>query len=306
MKLLIIGLGSIAQKHIDAIIKINQFATIYALRSNTNAKPFTNIIDLYKLSDVPNDIDFILISNPTSLHSKTILNVIDFNKPLFIEKPVFDSVINNDEIVRLIKEKNIKTYVACNLRFHPALIFLRDYLNSNNSKVNEVNVYCGSYLPNWRPPQDYTKSYSANQKLGGGVHLDLIHELDYTIWIFGKPVNYKSIKRKVSNLLIDTFDYTNYNLSYPDFNVSITLNYYRSTPKRQIEIVLENEILICDLLTSTILNSENKIIFIDNEFDFSKTYLNQMNYFINNLKNENMYMNDINESFEILKIALND
>jgi predicted dehydrogenase len=306
LKLLIIGLGSIAQKHIDAIIKINQFATIYALRSNTNAKPFTNIIDLYKLSDVPNDIDFILISNPTSLHSKTILNVIDFNKPLFIEKPVFDSVINNDEIVRLIKEKNIKTYVACNLRFHPALIFLRDYLNSNNSKVNEVNVYCGSYLPNWRPPQDYTKSYSANQKLGGGVHLDLIHELDYTIWIFGKPVNYKSIKRKVSNLLIDTFDYTNYNLSYPDFNVSITLNYYRSTPKRQIEIVLENEILICDLLTSTILNSENKIIFIDNEFDFSKTYLNQMNYFINNLKNENMYMNDINESFEILKIALND
>lgn len=306
MKLLIIGLGSIAQKHIDAIIKINQFATIYALRSNTNAKPFTNIIDLYKLSDVPNDIDFILISNPTSLHSKTILNVINFNKPLFIEKPVFDSVINNDEIVRLIKEKNIKTYVACNLRFHPALIFLRDYLNSNNSKVNEVNVYCGSYLPNWRPPQDYTKSYSANQKLGGGVHLDLIHELDYTIWIFGKPVNYKSIKRKVSNLLIDTFDYTNYNLSYPDFNVSITLNYYRFTPKRQIEIVLENEILICDLLTSTILNNENKIIFIDNEFDFSKTYLNQMNYFINNLKNENMYMNDINESFEILKIALND
>ncbi len=306
MKLLIIGLGSIAKKHIDAIIKINQYVTIYALRSNTNAKALTNVIDLYKLSDVPNDIDFILISNPTSLHSKTILNVIDFNKPLFIEKPTFDSVINNDEIVRLIKEKNIKTYVACNLRFHPALIFIKDYLSSNTLKVNEVNIYCGSFLPNWRPLQDYTKSYSANQKLGGGVHLDLIHELDYAIWIFGKPVNYNSIKRKVSNLLIDTFDYTNYNLSYPDFNVSITLNYYRSIPKRQIEIVLENEILLCDLLTCTILNSENKIVFTDNEFDLSKTYLYQMDYFINNLKNKFTYMNDINESFEILKIALND
>jgi len=306
LKLLIIGLGSIAQKHIDAIKKINQFATIYALRSNTNAKAFLNIIDLYNLSEVPYDIDFILISNPTSLHSKTILNVIDFNKPLFIEKPVFDSVINNDEIVRLIKEKNIKTYVACNLRFHPAINFIKSYFNSNMSKLNEVNVYCGSYLPKWRPLQDYTKSYSANQKLGGGVHLDLIHELDYTIWIFGKPINYNSIKRKVSNLLIDTFDYTNYNLSYPDFNVSITLNYYRSTPKRQIEIVLENETLICDLLTSTILNNENQIIFTDNEFDFSKTYLDQMNYFIDNLENDNIYMNDINESFEILKIALND
>ena len=134
----------------------------------------------------------------------------------------------------------------------------------------------------------------------------MIHELDYTIWIFGKPINYNSIKRKVSNLSIDTFDYANYNLSYPDFNVSITLNYYRTTPKRHIEIVLENETLICDLLTSTILNSDNKIIFIDNEFDSSKTYLNQMNYFIDNLKNEYIYMNNINESFEILKIALND
>ena len=306
MKVLIIGLGSIAIKHIEAIKKINQNAIIYALRSSNNANNFKDIIDLYSIKDVPNDIDFILISNPTSLHSKTILNVIDFNKPLFIEKPVFDSVINNDEIVRLIKEKNIKTYVACNLRFHPALNFIKSYLNSNILKLNEVNVYCGSYLPKWRPLQDYTKSYSANQKLGGGVHLDLIHELDYTIWIFGKPINYNSIKRKVSNLLIDTFDYTNYNLSYPDFNVSITLNYYRSTPKRQIEIILENETLICDLLTSTILNNENQIIFTDNEFDFSKTYLDQMNYFIDNLENDNIYMNDINESFEILKIALND
>lgn len=306
MKVLIIGLGSIAQKHIDAINKIDQSTSIYALRSNTNSKSFTNIIDLYNLTEVPNDIDFILISNPTSLHSKTILKVIDFNKPLFIEKPVFDSIINNEEIVRLIEKKNIKTYVGCNLRFHPALNFIKTYLNSGKSKINEVNVYCGSYLPNWRPQQDYTKSYSANQKLGGGVHLDLIHELDYTIWLFGKPINYNSIKRKVSNLSIDTFDYANYNLSYPDFNVSITLNYYRTSPKRHIEIVLENETLICDLLTSTILNSENKIIFTDNEFDSSKTYLNQMNYFIDNLKNEYIYMNDINESFEILKIALND
>ena len=306
MKVLIIGLGSIAQKHIDAINKIDQSASIYALRSNTNSKSFKNIIDLYNLTDVPNDIDFILISNPTSLHSKTILKVIDFNKPLFIEKPVFDSIINNEEIVRLIEKKNIKTYVGCNLRFHPALNFIKTYLNSGNSKINEVNVYCGSYLPNWRPLQDYTKSYSAIKKLGGGVHLDLIHELDYTIWLFGKPINYNSIKRKVSNLSIDTFDYANYNLSYPGFNVSITLNYYRTSPKRHIEIVLENETLICDLLTSTILNSENKIIFTDNEFDSSKTYLNQMNYFIDNLQNKYIYMNNINESFEILKIALND
>ena len=306
MKVLIIGLGSIALKHIEAIKKINHGAIIYALRSSIIANDNKDVISLYNLTDVPNDIDFILISNPTSLHAESILNVIDLKKPLFIEKPVFDSIINNENIVHLISQKNIKTYVGCNLRFHPALSFLKNYLNTKRPKINEVTIYCGSFLPNWRPLQDYTKSYSANKKLGGGVHLDLIHELDYAIWIFGKPLIYKSFKRKVSNLLIDTFDYTNYNLTYPDFNISITLNYYRLQPKRQIEIVLENEVLTCDLLNSTILNSENQTLFNDDDFSFSKTYLTQMNYFINNLKNDDIFMNNIHESFEILKIALND
>lgn len=306
MKVLIIGLGSIAQKHIEAIKKLRQTAILYALRSSNNHNKFNDVIDFYSFENVPNDIDFILISNPTSLHADTIKKVLDFNKPLFIEKPLFAEINNNEEIIELVNQKKIKTYVGCNLRFHPALNFLKNYLFAKNHKINEVSIYCGSYLPNWRPSQDYTKSYSAKKELGGGVHLDLIHELDYAIWIFGKPINYNSIKRKVSNLLINTIDYTHYNLSYSEFNVSITLNYYRTIPKRQIEVVLENEIIVCDLLTSTIVNSNNEIIFQDKDFTFQNTYINQMDYFIHNLYNDNIYMNNINESFEILKIAVND
>ena len=306
MKVLIIGLGSIAQKHIESIKKLDPFVMLYALRSSSKSINIQDIVDIYKLEDIPRDIDFILITNPTSLHAETILSIIKFEKPLFIEKPVFDTLYNKNEIIKKVVEKNIKTYVGCNLRFHPALNFIKNLLNTNNIKINEVNIYCGSYLPDWRPSQDYRESYSSNKHLGGGVHLDLIHELDYAIWLFGKPIKYNSIKRKVSNLLIDTIDFSNYNLAYSDFNVSITLNYYRNKPKRQLEIILENEIILCDLLTSTITNINNDIIFKDDNFSFSKTYLNQMEYFINSLKNKNIYMNDIHESFEILKIALND
>jgi predicted dehydrogenase len=306
LKVLIIGLGSIAQKHIESIKKIDPFVMLYALRSSSNSINIQDIVDIYKLEDIPSDIDFILITNPTSLHAETILRLIKFEKPLFIEKPVFDTLSNKDEIIKKVVEKNIKTYVGCNLRFHPALNFIKNLLNKNNIKINEVNIYCGSYLPDWRPSQDYRVSYSSNKQLGGGVHLDLIHELDYAIWLFGKPIKYNSIKRKVSNLLIDTIDFSNYNLAYSDFNVSITLNYYRNKPKRQLEIILENEIILCDLLTSTITNINNDIIFNYEDFTFSKTYLYQMEYFINSLKSKNVYMNDIQESFEILKIALND
>ena len=306
MKILIIGLGSIAQKHIASILKLFPETIFYALRSNINSKNSINVKNLFNLNEIPIDIDFIIISNPTNLHASTIKNFLFLNKPIFIEKPVFDSIEENIDIKNLIKNTAIKTYIACNMRFHPSLIFLKEFIEKSNKKINEVNVYCGSYLPTWRENTNYTESYSANKTRGGGVHLDLIHELDYAIWLFGFPLNYNSTKRKVSQLEMDSFDYSFYNLHYKGFNLSIILNYYRISPKREIEILLEDDILVCDLLNSEIRNSKNEIIFVDNTYNINKTYLSQAEYFINNLKSNEAYMNNIDESFDILKIALHD
>ena len=141
MKVLIIGLGSIAQKHIESIKKIDPFVMLYAFRSSSNSINIQDIVDIYKLEDIPSDIDFILITNPTSLHAETILSIIKFEKPLFIEKPVFDTLSNKEEILKKVVEKNIKTYVGFNLRFHPALNFIKNLLNTNNIKINEVNIF---------------------------------------------------------------------------------------------------------------------------------------------------------------------
>ena len=68
MNILVIGLGSIAKKHIDAIKEINQNVVIYALRSSNTSLPYPGIIDIYSLDNLRNKPDFILISNPTYLH----------------------------------------------------------------------------------------------------------------------------------------------------------------------------------------------------------------------------------------------
>ncbi len=306
MKVLIVGLGSIAKKHITAIKSLYPDTIFFALRSAPNSNFIGNVINVYEINQVPFDIDFILISNPTRNHSASILECIHFNKPIIIEKPIFDKIRQNQVLVDLVAKNHIKTYVACNLRFHPLIIYLKGFLTKNEKKINEVNVYCGSFLPDWRPGNDYSKSYSAKSNMGGGVHLDLIHEIDYSIWIFGKPKNIFSIKRKVSELKIDSIDYAYYNLLYDDFNLSITLNYYRKKPKRQIEILLGEEVLVCDLLKCVIYDSNDKILFHQDNYNISDTYLNQMKYFISNLNNEHPYMNDINESFDILKATLNE
>jgi predicted dehydrogenase len=306
MKVLIIGLGSIAKKHITSLLELIPDVEIYALRSADNSAIVSNVLNIYDLKDSPNDVDFIIISNPTSLHASAIEQILIFNTPLFIEKPMFDKIDNNISLVNLIQEKRLKTYIACNLRFHPVINFLKHYIQNSNKRINEVNVYCGSYLPEWRGGTTYIDSYSAKSSMGGGVHLDLIHELDYCIWLFGFPIKHSSVKRKVSQLQIDSIDYCSYNLFYENFNLSVVLNYFRVKPKRQIEIVFEDDVFTCDLLSAIIKNSHGQVIFEEKGFNMNDTYLKQMEYFIDHLNNDKPFMNNSNEAFDILKIALHE
>lgn len=116
--------------------------------------------------------------------------------------------------------------------------FIKDDLH-RLGKIAEVNVYCRSDLRTWRNGIDFRKSYSVRKDLGGGVHLDLIHELDYVYWFFGKPEALHRRMTSKSSLQIDSIDYANYSLAYSNFSVNIILNYFRTAPKRQIEIVSE-------------------------------------------------------------------
>ena len=127
MKILIIGLGSIGKKHVDAIISVKPDANIFALRSAKTEDVYKNVENVYPGDRLPNTVDFVIISNVTSMHEATILEMLHYKCPLFIEKPVIHSLENATELVQLIDDKKTVTYVACNLRFHPALNFIKSY-----------------------------------------------------------------------------------------------------------------------------------------------------------------------------------
>ena len=304
MNILIVGLGSIARKHIEAIQFLNYNAKIYALRSTNNVVDQKGITNVFSLDNLEIIFDFVIISNPTHLHFEYIQLLAEKNIPLFIEKPAIHSLDNCADLINIIDAKKLITYVACNLRFHPCILFIKEYIKIIPARINEVNVYCGSYLPEWRPGKDFRKIYSANENMGGGVHLDLFHELDYTTWIFGLPIKSSSIKRGVSSLSINAIDYANYCLEYNNFTANIVLNYYRKKIKRTIEIVLDNQIINVDLVNNKVSDENDKILFQISNFEMLNTYIKQMDYFINCLKQKEKPMNSLKESIEVLKIVL--
>ena len=302
MKVLICGLGSIAKKHIAALFNIDQKVEIYALRfSATNSETIAKVNNIYDINDVSNiEFDFAIISNPTAKHKETIERLIKYNIPLFIEKPLHYN-LDMEELIEKINDKKILTYVACNLRFLEGLQHIKMQLSKHNKRINEVNVYCGSYLPAWREG-DYRKQYSAIPALGGGVHIDLIHELDYIYWLWGMPLNKHTVFRNNSSLRIEAIDYANYWFDYGNFSVNVVLNYYRRDYKRTLEIVFEDDTWLFDIAKNRI-TSINNIIF-ESANGILDTYETQMRYFISLLKEDKPSFNTINDAYNTLKMAL--
>lgn len=303
MKVLIIGLGKIARTHIDALRSIDPECTIYALRSDSNAESVDGIRNIFRLEDTPDDIDFFIVSNPTALHAPTIRQLLEFRKPLFIEKPLFESLAHAP-LVDAIKETGVQSYVACNLRFYDLLIYLRKYLSENpDIRINEVNAYCGTYLPRYREGSDYRSSYNARIELGGGIHIDMIHDLDYICWLFGLPQSSGALFRNVSSLGIAAPDYAHYTLLYPDFTATVTLNYYRTEPRRTLEIVFDDKIWTADMRAGVITDAQGNTVYKSRN-SVADTYRDQMQYFISSIRTRSCMENDAAEALRTLRLAL--
>lgn len=285
----IIGLGSIAHKHIVALREIDSSMKFVALRHSASAENEPGIENVFSYDELllrkPN---FVILSNPTNKHREVIEQLADKEVPLFIEKPLFDALSP-------IPKVNAMTYVACNLRFLACLRYLKSALEGK--RINEVNAYCGSYLPDWRPDTDWRACYSANKEMGGGVHIDLIHEIDYIYWFFGKPNCVHKTFRSRSSLDITAYDYANYVLEYPEFTVSVLLNYYRRDYKRTLEVLTDDETWKVDLAQNSVWRN-NQLVFQSKQLP-SETYLEQMKSYLNNSAS-----NDIEEAYEVLKICL--
>lgn len=303
MKILIVGLGSIAKKHIEAIRKTADSAEIFALRSSDQCSSIEGVTNLFSYDDLQSfTFDFAVISNPTSEHFTALNKLLDYDIPLFIEKPLFDQTGTEQQtFLDQIKLRKTITYVACNLRFLDCIQFIKSEIRGK--RINEVNIYCGSYLPDWRPNVDFRKIYSANREMGGGVHIDLIHELDYTFWLFGEPLKTDSFFTNNSSLDISAYDYANYRWKYDSFTANVILNYFRRDAKRTLEIVCEEGTYQVDLLKNAVYYQNNMVF--SSEERIQDTYFRQMDFFLKNiLTGKDADFNSAFDAYKILNLCL--
>ena len=302
MKVCFFGLGSIGTRHLKNLAHICGAKKIdlevHAFRS-TSKKP-EDFIDkivnkyIYDFEDLE-EYDIVFVTNPTSLHYDTIVNCAKHTKNFFIEKPLFHKYI---PLEKNLFHNNSIFYVACPLRYTNVIRTAKEFIESN--VVFSARCICSSYLPEWRANTDYRQSYSAKKELGGGVRIDLIHEMDYLTYLFGFPQETKSFSGTFSNLEIDSDDLAVYLLKYADKLVEVHLDYFGRSAKREIEMITESGVTCFDLLNSKIYGNGINTQFREEP---NYKYMAEMEYFMDCVLNNNQTQNDIKHANKVLKLA---
>ena len=304
LKIVFFGLGSIGKKHAK-IIRDNYNFELFAYRTNRgqekntlNIPEYTNLEEIFALKP-----DIAFITNPTFLHTDTALECTKRNISLFIEKPISHNLKNTEELEKEIKKRNLFSYVAYNMRFHPVITQLKKILSEEKQNIN-FNVVCRSYLPDWRPKQDYTKSYSAIKEMGGGVLLDLSHEFDYINWLFGDIQKIDGECGKKSSLNVDTEDFVDAKITCKhNIKGNLHLDFFTKEKERKIKIFLDNKTFEGDLINNTIKIIENgKEKTIKTDKTTEDTYKMQIDYFFRQyLNKEYNNMNNFSEALITFK-----
>lgn len=250
------GIGSIAKRHLKNV------CTFLDEREDSYE------IDLYRssLKPLPEDIqplvakeflfsetvkkayDVVFVTNPTSMHYVTLMKFKTHTKSFFIEKPVFDSTVIDETIFEELR--GIDCYVACPLRYNPVLQYVKERINLE--EVFAARAISSSYLPEWRPGQDYRQCYSAHRDMGGGVGIDLIHEWDYLTNFFGMPDKCYSIQDKISNLEIDSDDIAIYIAKVGNKTIELHLDYFGRKATRILELYTADDTIKCDILSGLV------------------------------------------------------
>ncbi len=295
LKLLVVGCGSIGQKHIRNLKEMPN-VDVVGCRLVGKTAEIEEKLDIKAVSGLEAGLaekpDAVVVTTPTSTHIPISMKFAEAGCHLFIEKPLSHNLEDVDKLLAVINDNNLICMIGYNLRFHPNL---RNIPKLLEHRIIGNIIYCrvqvGQYLPDWHPDMDYRTEYSAKASLGGGALLDLSHEVDYIRWLLGDPKEIASFLGTASDLEIETEDVADILLRFENGIIGeVHVDYIQRIPTRTCEIIGDEGTIICDLIKDetrayTIKDGTWKVLEKYDDYNKNQVYIDEMNDFLNCIRN---------------------
>jgi predicted dehydrogenase len=195
LKLMIIGCGSIGERHIKNLQSLGAGEIAASDPSRERLEYIKNTCGVetfpsYEEALAKSTFDAVLVCSPTSEHIPPALAAVRRGCHVFVEKPLSHTMEGVDELIHEAAHRKVALITGFNYRFHPELQQIKSLLDNNEiGKPFSARAHFGSYflyrLP-FHAGNDYRQDY-AGKKIGGGVILDAaIHLIDYLCWFMGE------------------------------------------------------------------------------------------------------------------------
>ena len=308
--LAIVGLGSIGRRHLRLISEIRPDIKIIVVRSGHGSacdeeKMAVKVTD--SIGDaIKEGIQAAIISSPATLHLKQSLELAKNGIHLLIEKPISHTSDRVKELLKIVNENRITTMVGYVLRYDLGAIKFKNWLdNKIKGKILHARIECGSYLPDWRPDQDYRKTVSALSELGGGVLLELSHEVDYLYWFFGKPKDVQAQIRNSGTLDINVEDQVDLLMtSEQGYCISVQIDFNRRHVERKCKVLTTEGELIWDAVNKNVtwkgVNKEQFKYEYNNERN--SIYRKQLEVFFDCIENDNDPIVTVKDGINVISL----
>ncbi len=330
MKILIIGLGGIGQRHLRNLRTVlGNDMEIAGYDSRPNIPVLTDQLKVEEGQSLVEKYNLVLfqdfeqalaqrpqaafICNPTSLHVTAAIRAAREGCALFIEKPLSHNLEHVDELVSLVESHRLPAAVGYQMRFHPCLQRLHALVQEKKvGRILSVRAVVGEYLPGWHTYEDYRQGYAARKDLGGGVILSQIHELDYLYWLFGMPRRVFGLGGHLSSLEMDVEDTADILMEcvMDDHPVPISLHqdYMQNPPSRSCEIIGDSGKILTDIRALRVDVFDGKGSAIESSsfegFQRNQLFLDELKCFLDGMQGKQTPLVSLQEGIQSLRMAL--
>lgn len=284
MRILVLGTGSIGRRHIANLQLLAAEPDFVLLREAGRMDDFSAMLGAPVAATMAEALshrpDMAVIATPSHMHCEPLLSLLEAGIACYIEKPVITTLSQYEAVRDTVAALPSlpPTLVGCNFRFLPSLqVAKRLIAEGAVGRPVRVQLQVGQWLPDWRPAQDYRQGYGADPTRGGGVVMDLIHELDIARFLFGEFRSVQAAGGHYSRLEIASEDAAAILLSRPSGPViSVGMDYVARNPIRRYDIVGDEATLCWDLFArSLVLHRPTGSETVDcgeSAFDVAETY----------------------------------
>jgi len=288
---LICGFGSIGRRHLRhlralGVQRIDAYRTGHAtMPADDTTRPDREFHSLdAALAERP---QVVVVANPTSLHVATARAAVAAGCHVLVEKPLSDAVEGCEELALEAEAAGAVVSVACNLRFHPSVLALREWISSGEplGRALTARAHFGTYLPDWHPWEDYRTSYAARAELGGGAALTHVHEIDLIGWLFGPAERIAALPLAQRPLGTDVDEACAVLVGHAGGVLSsLTLSFVEKPASRTLDVTFSGGTANVDLLSGrwSMRGADGgyREGGVDADFDFDETYRRQAEAFL--------------------------